>query len=283
MSNDPAKPTLYAQLSGTGAYTLSVLKTGTGAGTVSSSPAGISCGSDCTEPYPGGATVTLTATPAAGSFFAGWSGGGCSGTGSCTIALNAHTNVTATFNLVTFSLTVSSSGAGAGTVTSSPAGISCPGDCTETYAENTSVTLTATANTYSVFTGWIVTGGGACTGTGPCTVMMTSDTSVQAQFAVPITVTAPNGGETIRKGSTYTIAWNYDASAGSFVRIELLKGGVLNKVITASAPIGSGGAGSYSWNIPKNQTLGSDYKIRITSTSNSVFTDTSDGYFSITK
>ena len=40
----------------------------------------------------------LTATPVAGSTFAGWSGGGCSGTAPCQLALATDTNVTATFD-----------------------------------------------------------------------------------------------------------------------------------------------------------------------------------------
>ena len=60
-------------------YTLTVSKSGTGSGTVTSSPAGIDCGSGCNYDYPEGTEVTLTASAASGSSFAGWSGD-CSGT-----------------------------------------------------------------------------------------------------------------------------------------------------------------------------------------------------------
>jgi hypothetical protein len=67
-----------------------------GAGAVSSSPAGITCGTTCEAAFAAQTAVTLTATPAAGSRFAGWSGA-CSGTGACTLTLAAATTVSATF------------------------------------------------------------------------------------------------------------------------------------------------------------------------------------------
>jgi hypothetical protein len=66
---------------------------------VSSSPAGINCGATCTASYTSGTSLTLTATPASGSTFSGWSGSGCSGTGPCTVTLSANTAVTATLTL----------------------------------------------------------------------------------------------------------------------------------------------------------------------------------------
>jgi hypothetical protein len=80
-----------------GGQTLTVTKAGTGTGTVTSSPAGISCGSDCSESYASGTSVTLAAAPSAGSTFAGWSGA-CTGTGSCAVTMSAARSVTATFN-----------------------------------------------------------------------------------------------------------------------------------------------------------------------------------------
>ncbi|MCX7616330.1 MAG: hypothetical protein N2Z68_03000, partial [Patescibacteria group bacterium] len=77
--------------------TLTVSKSGTGSGTVTSTPTGINCGTDCSESYTSGTSVTLRATASAGSVFAGWSGD-CSGTGTCTVALDSNKTVTATFN-----------------------------------------------------------------------------------------------------------------------------------------------------------------------------------------
>jgi hypothetical protein len=80
--------------------TLSIATAGDGAGTVKSSLAGIDCSASCSHDFEEGAALVLTATPVAGSTFVGWSGGGCSGTAPCQLALAADTNVTATFEQV---------------------------------------------------------------------------------------------------------------------------------------------------------------------------------------
>ena len=77
-------------------------------------------------------------------------------------------------------LTVTKSGAGSGTVTSSPAGINCGTDCSETYASGTVVTLRARANAGSYFVGW--SGDGDCSGIGPCTITISGTTAVTATF-----------------------------------------------------------------------------------------------------
>jgi uncharacterized repeat protein (TIGR02543 family) len=165
-------------------HDLSVTRSGTGSGKVSSSPTGIDCGTDCSESYVQGTEVTLTARAGRGSTFEGWSGG-CSGTSTtCTVTMTEARSVTATFTksstTTTLTLTVSKDGTGSGKVTSSPAGIDCGRDCSETYPSGTDVTLTAKAGRGSTFTGW----GGACTGTSStCTVAMKrGDKTVTATF-----------------------------------------------------------------------------------------------------
>ena len=79
--------------------TLSVSKTGQGSGTVSSVPPGINCGTECSENYLNSTAVTLTASADPGSVFGGWSGGGCTGTGTCVVTINGNVTVTATFTI----------------------------------------------------------------------------------------------------------------------------------------------------------------------------------------
>jgi hypothetical protein len=148
-----------------------------GSGTVTSSPSGISCGTTCSASFASGAQVTLTAAPASGANFSGWSGA-CSGTGSCVVTMNATESVTATF-AQGFTLSVSLSGSG--TVTSNPSGISCGSTCSANFASGTLVTLSETPASGYNFTGW----SGACSGTGSCMVTMNSAASVSAAFTHP--------------------------------------------------------------------------------------------------
>ena len=91
---------------------LNVTKAGTGSGVITSSPAGISCGMDCSEVYTAGAVVTLTAAADGNSSFAGWSGA-CTGSGTCTVTMDAAKNVSPLF--LAQSLTITAA-AGSGEV-----------------------------------------------------------------------------------------------------------------------------------------------------------------------
>jgi hypothetical protein len=69
----------------------------TGAGRVTIQPGNSTCTTECSRVFQQGTTVTLSATPDTGSIFRGWTGGGCSGTGSCTVTMSQAREVTATF------------------------------------------------------------------------------------------------------------------------------------------------------------------------------------------
>jgi uncharacterized repeat protein (TIGR02543 family) len=68
-----------------------------GSGSVVSLPAGINCGQICSGGFTGGTAVSLTATPASGWTFAGWTGA-CTGTGVCTVTMNSSRTVSAQFS-----------------------------------------------------------------------------------------------------------------------------------------------------------------------------------------
>ncbi len=196
-----------------------------GSGTVTGT--GIDCGADCTETVDEGANIELTATADTGYQFDSWSGG-CSGSGTCSVTLNSNQSVTANFSdaAVQNDLTVTVSGSGTVTAT----GINCGSDCTGSYADGASVTLSATADTGYQFDSW----SGACSGSGACSVTMNSNQNVTATFeAIPaasscdalssvIKCSVMFGLDTSDKteqnlaGCTYTFDLVYPSSGGGY-------------------------------------------------------------------
>ena len=90
-----------------------------------------------------------------------------------------------------------------------------------------------------------------------------------------ITLTSPNGGESLQAGENYTITWedNFDAN----ISLKLYKGGVFSSTIASSTQ----SDGSYTWNIPSDTEARDDYKIKITNVNQSTVYDYSNSYFSI--
>ncbi|WP_338414608.1 M6 family metalloprotease domain-containing protein [uncultured Sphaerotilus sp.] len=156
-----------------------VSRQGRGTGTVTGTSAAIQCGTVCAASVDSGSRVVLTARPATGSVFTGWSGA-CSGTSTvCVLSPSAAATVTATFELPTFAVGVTRLGRGSGTVRG-PSGLDCGLTCSARYSVGTQVTLTAVASAQSDFAGW----SGHCSGAGPtCTVTMSAARMVRAEFS----------------------------------------------------------------------------------------------------
>jgi hypothetical protein len=76
--------------------TITVSKSGGGKGKVTSSPGGIACGKACSHGYAYGTVVLLTAKPAKGSKFSGWTGA-CTGSRRCKVTTNDNVAVKAKF------------------------------------------------------------------------------------------------------------------------------------------------------------------------------------------
>jgi hypothetical protein len=105
--------------------------------------------------------------------------------------------------------------------------------------------------------------------------------TVTQSGTIPLTIVSPNGGEQWQAGTAHTITWNYIGDPGPSVKIKLLKNGVTVRTIAKNVPSGTGGTGSYLWNIPSSQTPGNDYKIKVFSPTNKAYSDKSNGNFTI--
>lgn len=97
VANASANVTVIDGGSAPTSFTLSVKLAGSGNGTVTSTPAGVDCTASCNASFAPGTEVSLTALPASGSEFSGWSGT-CTGTGACNVTMTSDGSVAATFS-----------------------------------------------------------------------------------------------------------------------------------------------------------------------------------------
>jgi hypothetical protein len=147
---------------------------------------GLNCGDDCTENYPYGSNITLTATPDEGFIFTGWSGS-CSGTAN-PITVQAElaaqcvplfAKYVPTSSTPVYALMVGNTDTSQGIVASQPQGIDCGQDCYEGFPTPTAVQLTATPNSGFRFQEWT----GDCQGNAnPFTLTVNATKSCQAHF-----------------------------------------------------------------------------------------------------
>lgn len=184
-------------------FPLSVSFQGDGAGAVIGVTWTACSATGCTAEVANGAKVTLSAAPDGSSVFMGWPGT-CLGTGACSITMNAAKKVVTAFGKSTYTLTASTAGKGAGSVTSQVVGgarIECSTGsavgCSASFPNAASVTLTAAWNPDSyIFKGW---SGAGCKGTAPtCTTTMTSAKAVSVTFeprTYLLTVTPKGAGQ----------------------------------------------------------------------------------------
>ncbi len=139
-------------------FKLELSSTGTGSGTFMCRELPSVSDEACKSEYGAGQEVEVIADPAAGSEFIKWTGD-CTGSGPCVLPMTADHSVDGVFNKEAAHpavLSVFKSGGGAGTVLSSPAGISCGSEpCEATLEQGDVITLEAHATTGSVFAGWV--------------------------------------------------------------------------------------------------------------------------------
>ena len=204
-------------------YTLTT--TTTGSGTVTVNPQATS--------YASGTSVTLTATPANGFTFTGWSGALSGSSNPATVVMSSNKSVTATFAAInTNEFTISVTTTGSGTVTVIPQATS--------YASGTTVTLTATPSNGASFTGW----SGALSGSNATsTLVMNANKTITATFS---------GGNL----NTTNLVTNGDFSGGE---TGWVFGAYENAVAEGTVSggefkISTSNAGSLNWNIQLSQT-----------------------------
>jgi hypothetical protein len=226
-------------------FLLSVTLAGTGTGSVSSSPSGIQCGVICSATFANATTVTLTAAPNAGSAFAGWSGGGCSGTGICVVAINAATVVTATFDVPDFTIAASPPGAvTAGNSTTSTTVIAAEGGFTGTVTFSCSglpAGATCTSSPTSV------------TGSGTSTVTINTSSSTPPGNA-NVTVIGSSASPMLSHGSSVTLnvlapGADFAVAAAALSPTSVTQGGAAGSVITLTLSNGFNAPVTLSCNV----------------------------------
>jgi|GEM_PF-4891246 len=142
----------------------------------------------------------------------------------------------------------------------------------QTCVSGTSLTIPAGYLTNGNLYRWNIQANVSC---GSCVSLNSSPLYFQTQTTGTLTVTYPNGGETLIKGQNYNVTWNYQ-NISSNIQIDLYKGNANVLQLAASAS----NNGSYQFNPPSYLVDGNDYKIGI-SAMNGTVSDFSNNNFTI--
>jgi hypothetical protein len=151
-----------------------------------------------------------------------------------------------TVSLQTFTVSVSKSGNGTGSATSSPSGITCGSVCSASYTDGTQVTLTASPDYYCLFSGW--SGCDSVNGN-TCTITMTGNRNPLACFTYNSCGTSPV--RIVRTGQVYsTLQAAYDAAqTGDTIQVQA---SLLSGSLTANRDISITIAGGYTCDFSSN-------------------------------
>ena len=208
---------------------------------------------NASEPYIYGQAVNLTASPALGWSFSGWSEDVSGNVNPATIIMDANKTVTATFVQNTYVLTVNIVGDG-----------SVQRNATEPYLYGQAVNLTAIADAGWTFQAW----SGDLTGTtNPTTIIMDSNKTVTATFiqnTYTITINTIGQGTVARNATepySYGQAVNLTANAASGWTFQGWSGDLMGK--TNSATLIMDANKTVTANFAQNQT---GYTIEFTQT-----------------
>ena len=171
--------------------TLTITKEGTGTGSVECKYNGAGSFGACTSPQPNGTLVEVKASAGPGSELTALSGTGSAashctlGTGECSFTIEANSSVTAAFNPIPRTLTITKEGTGTGSVECKYNGAGSFGACTSPQPNGTLVEVKASAGPGSELTALSGTGSAAshCSlGTGECSFTIEANSAVTAKF-----------------------------------------------------------------------------------------------------
>ena len=242
---------------------------------------------------PGTNNVTISAHPSAGWQFKEWTGEITGNLSSQDIATNQHIYATAVFEEEpdTTDPNTNLTGGPSGTITYDDVTFTYSGSDNKTLTSNliysyklegydsnwSGYTASTAKNYYNLSNGDYIFKVRAKDEAGNVDLTYASMSFTVNYVVTSITVTSPNGGEQLEQNSSQTITWD-SYGVGSNVKIELYTvSGGFYRTISSSTPNDS----TFSWDITTSYRTATDYKILITSTTSSSYSDFSDSTFSI--